>query len=345
MSSVAVTAAEERAVIEEILTSLGAAAEEARQQADCYVEADLRGFHSHGIQRMPVLIERIRKGFINLGGRPDFQWVAPSCLHVEGRRGLGPVVAMRSLVEAESRARQNGLALVTIRDSSHSVMAGYYCEEWARRGWVLIAMTVSEALVHPEGGAEALLGTNPIAMGFPLEPEPFVFDIATSASAFGKIQDLKHRGKPVPEGWAVDEEGRPTTDADAALRGSLNPAGGAKGYALGLGIEVLVGLLAGTPFGTDVLGTLDTEHPCTKGDLFLLIQPNAFPFFPDRTVAAADYLRQIRQSQPQPGADAVRLPGDRSRAMREERLQNGIPLAGSVWDAVKTLHREITGSQ
>jgi LDH2 family malate/lactate/ureidoglycolate dehydrogenase len=336
-----VSAGEEREVIQSILTGLGARSEEAAIQADCYVEADLRGFHSHGVQRLPVLVERIRKGFIKLGGEPEFNWLAPTSLHVEGRRGLGPVVALKSLEEAEERAREMGMAGVAIRDSSHSVMAGYYCERWAERGWILIAMTVSEALVHPEGGAEALLGTNPIAMGFPLEPRPFVFDIATAASAFGKIQDLKHRGQRVPEGWAVDSEGRPTTDADAALQGSLNPAGGPKGYALGLGIELLVGLLAGTPFGTDVLGTLDTEHPCTKGDFFLLLNPRVYPFFPDRAEAAADFLRTVRDSQPAPGQERVRLPGDRSHNLRQTRLTDGIPLAESVWKSVLEIQRHV----
>jgi LDH2 family malate/lactate/ureidoglycolate dehydrogenase len=174
-------------------------------------------------------------------------------------------------------------------------------------------------------------------MGFPLEPRPFVFDIATAASAFGKIQDCKHRGQPVPEGWAVDQEGRPTTDAVAALSGSLNPAGGAKGYALGLGIELLIGLLAGTPFGKDVLGTLDTQWPCTKGDFFLLIDPHAFPFYADRARAAAQYLETLRVSRPAPGVDQVRLPGDRSHATRAERLETGIPLAASVWETVQGL--------
>jgi len=125
------------------------------------------------------------------------------------------------------------------------------------------------------------------------------------------------------------------------LQGSLNPAGGAKGFALGLGIELLVGLLAGTPFGQEVLGTLDAEHPCTKGDVFILIEPSSYPHLADRAAAAAAYLSRIRESKPQPGGPSVRLPGDRSRELWAERLRDGIPLPQSVWEAVKRLADEV----
>ena len=152
-------------------------------------------------------------------------------------------------------------------------MIGYYCEKRAREGLICLAMTESEALVHPHGGTKALVGTNPIAIGIPSEPAPFVFDMATSTSAIGKIYASKHRGEPIPPGWAIDAEGNPTTNPDDAFKGSLTPAAGPKGYGLGISIGILAGLLPGGEIGRLVLGTLDTEFRCTKGDFFLLAEP------------------------------------------------------------------------
>src|SRR5205085_12609310 len=133
---------------------------------------------------------------------------------------------------------------------------GYYAERRALEGLVCLAFTTTEVLVHPFGGAEALVGTNPIAIGIPGKPRPFLLDMATSVSAMGRIIALKHRGEKIPEGWAVDKDGVPTTDPDAALKVSLSPAAGPKGYGFGIAISLLGGLLSGMPDGRSVSGTL-----------------------------------------------------------------------------------------
>jgi len=329
--AVLVQADDERALIRSVLEQLGATTPEAAVMADIYTEADLRGVHSHGIQRLPVLVERIRKGLLVPGRSPDFTWLAPAILRADGNHGFGPYIAFRALEMLEPAAHAHGLALATIAASSHSAMTGHYCEQYARKGWILIAWTTSEPLVHPEGGATAMVGSNPIAMGFPLVPDPFTIDLATAAAAIGRIQDRLHRGQEIPPDWAVDKDGVPTTDAARALGGSLNPMGGGKGYALGLAFEILVSLLTGTPFGHGVRGTLDTDHVCTKGDVYLLIDPNAFPGFADQAVMARGYLDEVRESRPAAGGPGVRIPGDRARSMRAARLANGIPLSDRVW--------------
>src|SRR5690606_35745263 len=124
--------------------------------------------------------------------------------------------------------------------------------------------------VHPWGGSIAMVGTNPIGVGIPTQGEPFILDMSTSEVSVGKVLDYAARGEPIPLGWAVDEQGKPTTDAEAGARGALAPFGGAKGYALGLAFEALVGVLAGSQYGRDVHGTLDVEHPPSKGDLFVV---------------------------------------------------------------------------
>jgi hypothetical protein len=146
-------------------------------------------------------------------------------------------MALFAMRQALQRASDTGIAAIGVRNNNHIGMLAYYAEYAARLGSVAIVLTTSEALVTPFGGAEALIGTNPIAIGFPAGPEPFVLDMATSATAMGKVIDRKHRGEPLPGGWAVAADGRPTTDASAALLGALLPFGGAKGYGLGLAVE------------------------------------------------------------------------------------------------------------
>jgi LDH2 family malate/lactate/ureidoglycolate dehydrogenase len=329
-----------RAVITHVLAKLGANAQECAIQSDVLTEADLRGHHSHGLQRLPVLAARIRNGLIRVDVQPDYVWSADSVLSVDGKDGLGPFVAESALQQAKQAVAQRGIIAVAIRNSSHIGMIGYYCEKRAREGFVCLAMTESEALVHPHGGKKALVGTNPIAIGIPSEPAPFVFDMATSTSAIGKIYASRHRGEPIPLGWAIDAEGIPTTDPDAALKGSLTPAAGAKGYGLGISIGILAGLLPGGEIGRLVLGTLDTESRCTKGDLFLLLNPGAFAGGPLLASHVASYLDELRHSPPQKGLQSVMVPGDRARQLREERLRSGIPLPREVWNAAERLKNE-----
>ena len=337
---IVVPAEDERALIVQVLSRLGASERERAIQADLLVEADLRGHHSHGVQRLPVLAARIKKGLIRVNAAPDFVWSADSVLSVDGKDGLGPYVAESALERAKQVIAGRGIVAIAIRNSSHLGMIGYYCEKRAAEGLICIAMTESEALVHPHGGTKALVGTNPLAIGIPSAPAPFVFDMATSTSAIGKIYASRHRGEEIPLGWAIDAEGNPTTNPDAALKGSLTPAAGAKGYGLGVSIGILAGLLTGSEVGAAVFGTLDTEFRCTKGDFFLLMNPNAFAGGPALAAHVASYLDELRHSPPQKGVKNVIVPGDRARQLREERLRSGIPLPREVWAAAERLRNE-----
>ena len=193
-----------------------------------------------------------------------------------------------------------------------------------------MAFTVSEALVHPWGGSQAMVGTNPIGIAVPTASEPLVLDMSTAATSAGKVLDYAARGQDLPEGWAVDESGHPTTNAQAAVAGAISPFGGAKGYALAIALEVLVGVLSATAYGRDVFGTLDTEHPPTKGDLFIAISTSAFGSQPEFT-GLAHYLEEIRAG----GIDGheIAVPGDHARAVRADREANGIPLDRELWAA------------
>ncbi len=324
-----------------VLRGLGANEEEAFIQADVWTEADLRGIHSHGVQRLPIMASRIQKGLLKVNVKPEKTWSTDAVLNVDGKDGFGTAICELSLRELTPAVRKHGVGVLTVRNAGHIGMVGYYAERRAVEGLASLCFTTTEALVHPFGGAEALVGTNPIAIGIPGEPRPFLLDMATSVSAMGRIIALKHRGEKVPEGWAVDKNGTPTTDPDAALAGSLSPAGGPKGYGLGISIEMLAGLLPGMPTGREVLGTLDDQWRCTVGDLFIVMDPKAFPGGETLAAGVKKYLNELRASKPGTGFKQVMVPGDPEHKLREERLVSGIPHPEEVWHAAEQLRSTI----
>lgn len=312
-----------------VLESVGTPAGIAQLQAAHLVEAELRGHPSHGLRRLPVLVERIEAGLIDPAAVPTFEWTASGSLRVDGNRGLGPVTAYAAIDELAARIPETGVAAAAMRRTHHLGMLAPYAERLADQGCIGVVICSTEGLVHPWGGAGALIGTNPLAVGVPAPGGPVVLDMSTGSVSAGKVLDHLERGKPLPEGWAVDSAGRPTTDAAAAARGAISPFGGAKGYALGLTLGVVVGVLTGTAHGPDVVGTLDSSHETTKGDVIVAFDIAAFGS--DATVAQrlADYLTTIRAS----GVDGaqVTIPGDRARAHRSLALQEGFDVTDEVW--------------
>ncbi|WP_411374956.1 Ldh family oxidoreductase [Arthrobacter sp. MPF02] len=317
-----------RKVISDALAANGAPRIVADLQAATLVEGELRGHASHGIRRLAVLVERMRRGLIIPNARPVLEWVAPAVLRVDGNRGFGPAVAYQAIDEAIVRADETGIAMAVISNSSHIGMLAPYVESIARRGQVAVVLTTSEALVHAWGGRGATVGTNPIGIGVPTMNEPLVLDMSTASVSMGKILDYAATGRAIQPGWAVDALGRPTTDAAAAADGgALSPFGGPKGYALGIALEALVGTLTATAFGTDVVGTLDSEFPTTKGDLLITISLQRLGLS-GMLPALTEYLDQVRDSGVTGPAD---VPGDRARRTREQRALGGVPIDNEVW--------------
>ncbi len=311
-----------REIVASALERVGVAPEAAAIQARWLVEGELRGHPSHGIQRLPVLVERVRKGLLDAGAEPRLEWGGEATLLVDGDGGLGPAVATRALAALEPRARRLGVAVAAVRNSGHLGLLSPYVESVAAGGLVGIALTTSEALVHPFGGARALIGTNPIAVGIPTPGEPFALDMATGEISMGKVLAYAQRGQELEPGWAIDGTGQATRDPAAVA--AIAPFGGVKGYGLGLAFELLVGILSGTAFGTDVLGTLDTEHPVTKGDLFICLAPERFGVGPETMERLGAYLEELRGSAV--ASEPVAVPGDRARARRRRALAEGIEL-------------------
>ncbi|WP_127754150.1 Ldh family oxidoreductase [Devosia sp. 1566] len=323
-----IAAEDARRVSEAALRRAGVPPEAAALQVDLLLEAELRGRPSHGLLRLPRLTDRMANGVTSPTATGNMTWRSENFLQVNGQDGLGPVVAMAALELAAERARQSGVVVVAIAHSNHLGMLAWYAEKLAREGLVTLGFTTSEALVHAWGGRTPMLGTNPVAIGVPQPGDPFVLDMATSLVSMGQIYDYAQRGQELPEGWALDAEGEPTTDPEAAKKGSIAPFGEAKGYALGLALELLVVALTDSAIGRDVTGTLDSTRPATKGDVFILIDPDLQPGTSARIAA---YLDLVRASGDAEGARKVAVPGDRAMRVRAERLQTGIALPEPLW--------------
>jgi len=271
-----VTAQELKDTATKILTSAGVTGSEATLVADHLAEANLKGRDSHGISRLVRLIKGIEKKSINPRTSVKVVQETPAMALLDANHSIGQIVAMKAMNMAVEKAHKVGIGIVSMRNASHIGFLGYYADQAAKQGTIGIVFTNTEPAMNASGGAEPVLGTNPICIGIPSKTEPMVIDMATSVVARGKIIEYERNGKPIPKGWAIDKDGLDTEDPTAALAGSLLPIAGPKGYCLAFAFDILTGALAGASVGADVKGTVHAEEVCTKGDLFLAIDPQTF---------------------------------------------------------------------
>ena len=340
-----VTTDEERGLIARVLAALGATPEEQTCVAEALTEADLRGYASHGLLRFPLMVRRVQAGKARVRATPRVVSRRGGMALLDGDLGLGPFVATRAVDLATALALEHGLGVVGVFNNNHISLVGYYVERAARAGVVALATTTGDAGVHPYGGVERLLGTNPLAVAFPTADEPFLLDMATSVGTFGRVFVARQRGEAIPDGWAVDAEGRPTTDPAEALTGSLRPFGGAKGYGLGLCLAILAGALVRAAQGPGVIGTIEPTDPTTKGDLFIALDPAAVGGLDAVRSTARAYLADVRGSRRAPGSAGIRIPGERGLQVRAERLAAECPMDPATWEAVQALARELGAGQ
>ncbi|WP_435197404.1 Ldh family oxidoreductase [Natronomonas sp. EA1] len=285
----------------------GIDADDAVTTARVLVSADARGKHSHGLRRLPRFVRGIEHGNVDPDGEIAIQRDHGATATLSGGSRLGPVVATDAMAMACARAGEFGIGAVGVNETNHLGMLGYYTEMARQDGYVALAMTNTEPAMPPHGAAEPILGTNPIAIGLPTEPA-FNLDMSTSAISRGAVSRASDRGESLPEGVAISADGEPTTDPDAALDGSIRPFGGAKGSGLAIAVEVLAGGLVGASMGRDVTGTYHTADPCTKGDLFVAIDPVALGG-EDAVERIETFLTGITALETAAGFDSVRLPG------------------------------------
>jgi LDH2 family malate/lactate/ureidoglycolate dehydrogenase len=283
---------------------------------------------------LPTYIERIRSGQIIPGKTLLIRREGPATALCDGQQGLGPALACAAMDLALRKAGDCGVGAVSLVDGNYVGALAFYAVRAARRGMLGLCAANSTPRVAPHGGREGLHGTNPLAYAAPTrEGEPVVFDAATGHAA-ARIKQAFEEKRPIPEGIALDQEGRPTTDAAAALEGIVLPVGGALGYGLGLLVDLLSGGLAGGPCGVDVPPVTELRRPYGCGFFALALDPDHFggaERFAERCTFLAASARAIR---PAAGVDRVRVPGDRGREEQQRRLRTGIPFTRQRWQAI-----------
>ncbi len=313
--------------VTEAFTAVGVPRRDAEIAAQVIVEGDLRGFHSHGVLRLPGYVEGIERGAIRAEITLKRVSKRGATIVYDANHSLGHVVGHRAALKAVELAEEHGVGVVAVRNSSHYGIAGYYTTLIAERGMVGFATCGTEPAVAPYGGSRAVLGTNPLSIAFPRrDGPPIVVDMATSLVSRGKVLQALKEDREIPEDWAVGPDGEPTTDPEEALEGALLPFGEHKGYALCLALEVLAGPVVGAAAGREVRGTTDPTVPCNKGDLFAALDVSAL-------VNEHEYFERLERliAEVKESGEDVLLPGEPEFRRRERALREGLELPeGSV---------------
>ena len=314
----------------------GATPEMASATARALAAAEVEGIASHGASRIPQYCGHVRNGRANGKAVPVVARDSRAACVVDAQQGLAFEACALASGEAVRRAREFGVSFVCVANSNHFGVAAYHLEPVVAAGLVGIAMGNSPAAMTAWGGKRPLFGTNPIAAGFPRRTAaPLMIDLSLSAVARGKIMVAARDGKPIPEGWALDKEGKSTTDAKAALEGSMLPAGGVKGAMLALTVELLVCALSGSAYGFESDSFFTEEgRPTRIGQAILAIDPAAL-------AGTSVYEERIETLVEVMLADEdVRLPGERRRANRERAERDGVAVPADLVAKIRTLAGE-----
>jgi LDH2 family malate/lactate/ureidoglycolate dehydrogenase len=322
-----------------IAAAVGVPSDDAALLADALVEADLSGTSTHGVSRLGIYVKRIEKGLIDPEASLTVERRRGATLAVDAGNGLGQIQAAKTLDMLFPMAMEMGVASATIRRSQHFGALSFYCNHAADQGMILLSTTNCEPAMSAEGGCEAFFGTNPIAMSFPTGKGFHVkVDLATSLVARGNIISAQKRGEPIPAGWALDPDGNPTTDAAAALAGTVLTMAGHKGYALALMVEALCGVLSGAAIGPDI-GSMykQLDRPQDVGHFFCLMDIEAFMDRQEFTSRIDAMIDRIKACRRRPGVAEILVPGERSSRTAKERRQRGIPLDAVTLDELRGL--------
>jgi LDH2 family malate/lactate/ureidoglycolate dehydrogenase len=317
----------------------GVSAEDAGITAGILVDAESMGITTHGLIRVPQYVDRIRRGGIDPKAPIRIEQKSPSLAIVDGADGVGTAVGGRALEAALDMAAATGIAWVGCRRSNHCGALAPYALRACEAGRVLIAGTNASTTMIPWGGSERRMGNNPLCIAAPGgDGMHVILDMAMSVAARGKIRAALAEGTAIPEGWAVDAAGLPTTDPARALAGSLLAVGGYKGSGLSLAVDMLSGVLTGATFLTDVSSWSEAPgDPSGLGHFFLLIDPGRL-IGAQAFAAAMERFKTIVLDTPR--ADAaipVLLPGQREQERRRAALRDGIDVPGDLLAAIREL--------
>ena len=320
----------------DVLTAVGVPADDAAIVADCLVTANLSGVDSHGIVRLAHYVRRLENGSIKARPQLTFTQTAPSIGLLDGGDGLGHVVAYHATTHAMKLAAEAGTGLVAVGNSSHFGMAGFYVLRMIEAGFAGISMTATDRMLVPHGARKAFFGTNPICFGFPGDGIPVMLDMATTSIAYGKAALAAVEGRPIPDTWALDAEGTPTTDPRAVA--GIHPAAGPKGSGLAMVIDIFCSLLAGMAWGPHINRMYaELDAPRHLGHFLMAIDVNRFLPLAHFKANLGAMVQEMTALEPAAGFDQVYYPGQIEGLQRAHRRATGIPIEAGLAEELATL--------
>lgn len=323
-SPILIPAAELAALVGRIFAATGISEQAAATVAGGLVEADLEGLPSHGVLLVDMYVARLRAGSVSARESAEIVSDRGSSVVLDGHHALGQLTGDQAMELAVARARQHGAGIVAVRHGFHFGAARRYVLQATEQDCIGIAMCNTRPLMPAPGGAERVVGNNPLAIALPSEgPIPLVLDMATSEAAMGKIRLAEKGGQAIPVNWAVRDDGGPTTDAAEAIAGMLLPAAGPKGFGLSFMIDLMCGLLSGGSHGAGVTPLYgDPAVPYSCSHLFIAIDVAHFSDVDQFRAQATAAANRIRAGKRAPGVDQVFLPGEPEWRRRENANGN-----------------------
>ena len=341
----------------DVFSRLGTPPDEARTCADVLIASDLLGIESHGVGRLKYYYDRIQAGVHRTSTEIEVIKETETTALLDGHHGMGHVIACRAMRTAIEKAKRYGLGAVTVRNSTHFGIAGYYPLMAAEEGLMGLAVTNARPSIVPTHGAEPMLGTNPIAFAAPSDLEyPFWFDAATSISQRGKIEVAARAEKPVPEGWVIDEAGQSLTDPEQILgalgkaEAGLLPLGGAgellgghKGYDLATIVEILSASLSGGVYMKDLLGFAPdgSRRPYMIGHFFLAIDIEHFLPLEISKRITGEIMRALQASRKAPGQDRIYVAGEKEWELEQTIREQGVPMNDNLRKELQFMRDEL----
>ncbi|HRW05311.1 MAG TPA: Ldh family oxidoreductase [Caldilineaceae bacterium] len=308
-----------------VLNAVGVPEEDGRIVADCLLTANLSGIDSHGVVRLAHYIRRLENGTIQSRPQMTFTQTAPSMGLMDGGDGLGHVVTYHATTHAMRLAAEAGTGLVSIGNSSHFGMAGFYILRMVAAGYIGMSMTATDRMLVPFGARKAFFGTNPICFGFPTDGIPVVLDMATTSTAWGKIALAAVEGHRIPDSWALDADGNPTTDPKAVA--GMHPFAGPKGSGLAMVIDIFCSLLAGMPWGPHINRMYgEMGDPRRLGHFVMAMDVERLLPLARFKENLGEMLTEFTALEPAAGFDEVCYPGQIEGRHREQRRAEGIPI-------------------
>lgn len=318
----------------QLLIAAGVPREKADLVARSLIAANLRGVDSHGLQLLPYYLEQIQMG--NIRPEADGQVVGENgaCLTYDGEYGIGQWISRICCDHAIRLASRYGLGIAVARESNHFGAAAFWAQRISAAGSIGIVMCNASPLVAPWQGKETRFGTNPICMSVP-GPDSWLLDMATTTVALGKILNAQNHGRAtIPQGWAMDSEGVPTTDTETALTGLLTPLGGYKGSGLAMMAEILCAVLSGGAMSNQLGGIRVKGQPMRTSQCYLAIDVARFMPLPDFESRIRELVQLVKSSKPARGYDEVLVAGEPEWRFEAQRKNDGIPLSEGVWQSL-----------